>query len=55
MRADPALAGTPIVIISARGAEARERAAELGVDVYLQKPAQFADIIETVRTLLRIA
>jgi uncharacterized protein (TIGR02266 family) len=54
MRADPALASTPIVIISARGAEARERAAELGVDVYLQKPAQFADIIETVRTLLRI-
>jgi uncharacterized protein (TIGR02266 family) len=54
MRADPALAGTPIVIISAGGPDARDRAAELGIDVYLQKPVQFADIIATVRTLLRI-
>ncbi|ABS28528.1 TIGR02266 family protein [Anaeromyxobacter sp. Fw109-5] len=54
MRADPALAGTPIVIISAGGPDARDRAAELGIDVYLQKPVQFADIIATVSTLLRI-
>jgi len=54
MKADAALAATPILVISAGTAEARARALELGVDVYLQKPVQFADIINTVRTLLRI-
>ena len=54
MRDDPALAATPIVIISAGGPDARDRVAELGIDVFLQKPVQFADIISTVRTLLRI-
>jgi uncharacterized protein (TIGR02266 family) len=54
LRADPALVGTPVLVISAGGAEARERAVDLGVDVYLQKPVQFADVIGTVRTLLRI-
>lgn len=55
LRADPALAGLPIMIISAGGADARQRALELGVDVYLQKPVQFSDIIGTVRSLLRLA
>jgi uncharacterized protein (TIGR02266 family) len=54
MKAEPALARTPIVIISAGGADARVRALELGVEVYLQKPVQFADVMNTVRTLLRI-
>lgn len=54
MKADAALVKTPILVISAGGADARSRALELGVDVYLQKPVQFADIINTVRTLLRI-
>jgi uncharacterized protein (TIGR02266 family) len=54
MRADPALMGIPIVAISAGAADARSRAIDLGVDVYLQKPVQFSDIIGTVRTLLRI-
>jgi uncharacterized protein (TIGR02266 family) len=54
MRGDAALAGIPILVISAGGLDARARAADLGVDVYLQKPVQFADIISTVRTLLRI-
>jgi uncharacterized protein (TIGR02266 family) len=54
MRGDPALRGIPILVISAAASDARERALELGVDVYLQKPVQFADIIATVRTLLRI-
>jgi CheY-like chemotaxis protein len=54
MRAEPALAAIPIVVISAGAAEARARALELGVDVYLQKPVQFTDIINTVRTLLRV-
>jgi uncharacterized protein (TIGR02266 family) len=54
LRADPRLAGLPIMIISAGGTDARARALELGVDVYLQKPVQFTDIIGTVRTLLRL-
>jgi CheY-like chemotaxis protein len=55
IRADPALVRTPVVAISAGGEEARERAIELGVDVYLQKPVKIADILSTVRTLLHIA
>jgi uncharacterized protein (TIGR02266 family) len=54
MKGDPAFATIPILVISAGAADARARALELGVDVYLQKPVQFADIISTVRTLLRI-
>jgi uncharacterized protein (TIGR02266 family) len=54
MRAEPRLASIPLLVISAGGSDARDRAAELGVDVYLQKPVQFADILQTVRTLLRI-
>jgi len=55
LRADPAMAGLPIMIISGGGADARARALELGVDVYLQKPVQFSDIIGTVRTLLHLS
>ena len=54
MRGDPALLEIPILVISAGASDARARALDLGVDVYLQKPVQFADIIATVRTLLRI-
>ena len=54
IRGDPALAELPILVISAGAADARARALDLGADVYLQKPVQFADIIATVRTLLRI-
>lgn len=54
MKCDPHLAQVPVVVISAGGADARARALELGADVYLQKPVQFADVISTVRTLLRI-
>ena len=54
MRGDPALFEIPILVISAGAADARARALELGVDVYLQKPVQFADIVATVRALLHI-
>lgn len=54
MKGDPALRDLPILVISAGAADARARSLDLGVDVYLQKPVQFADIIATVRTLLRI-
>ncbi len=55
MRADRALRMVPVLVISAGAADARARALELGVDVYLQKPVKFADLIATVGTLLRIA
>jgi uncharacterized protein (TIGR02266 family) len=54
MKADPALLGIPTVIISAGGPDARARAESLGIDVYLQKPVQFVDVIATVRTLLKL-
>jgi uncharacterized protein (TIGR02266 family) len=54
LRADPRTVSLPVMVISAGGADARQRALDLGVDVYLQKPVQFADIIGTVRTLLRM-
>jgi uncharacterized protein (TIGR02266 family) len=54
MRGDPAFIQMPILVISAGGLDARARAADVGVDVYLQKPVQFADIIATVRALLKI-
>lgn len=54
LRADPLLDATPVMMISAGGPDARARAVELGVDVYLQKPVQFADVMSTVRTLLRM-
>jgi DNA-binding response OmpR family regulator len=54
MRGDPGLLGVPILVISAGAADAKSRALDLGIDVYLQKPVQFGDIIATVRTLLRI-
>jgi uncharacterized protein (TIGR02266 family) len=54
MKADPALLGIPTMVISAGGPDARARAESLGVDVYLQKPVQFADVITTVRTLLKL-
>lgn len=54
MKADPALLQTPILVISAGGADARSRVLALGADVFLQKPVQFGDIIGTVRALLRV-
>jgi uncharacterized protein (TIGR02266 family) len=54
MKADPALLEIPTVVISAGGPDARARAESLGVDVYLQKPVQFMDVIATVRTLLKL-
>jgi uncharacterized protein (TIGR02266 family) len=54
VRSDPGLMLTPIVAISAGGDEARARAVDGGVDVYLQKPVHMKQILETVRALLRI-
>ncbi len=54
MRAQTDLVGVPVLMISAGGADARARAVEAGVDVYLQKPVQFSDIMTTVRMLLAV-
>ncbi|WP_281272249.1 Hpt domain-containing protein [Inmirania thermothiophila] len=53
MRADPGLATVPIVMVTSRtGDKHRQRALELGVDRYLGKPYQEAELLETVRELL---
>lgn len=45
----------PIVVITTEGAEAdRRRAMSLGASAYLVKPVQAAQVVETVRTLLRL-
>jgi CheY-like chemotaxis protein len=55
VRSDPSLGDLPVVVVSGGGPVARERAARLGVDVFLYKPAPLADVLNTVRALLRIA
>jgi uncharacterized protein (TIGR02266 family) len=54
IREEPSLQGIPVVVISAGGREAQERAMELGVDMYLRKPVKFVEVLETVKQLLRI-
>ncbi|MBS1152184.1 MAG: rcsC [Myxococcaceae bacterium] len=54
IRAEPTLAKMPVVAISAGGRDAQERALKLGVDIYLRKPVKFAEVLETVKQLLRI-
>jgi uncharacterized protein (TIGR02266 family) len=54
IRSDGRLQGVPIIAISAGGPDARQRALELGVDIYLKKPVKFLEVLETVKQLLRI-
>jgi CheY-like chemotaxis protein len=54
MRATPALAEIPVAVISAGGADAREKAVKLGVNVFLKKPVRFAEVMDTVKQLLRL-
>jgi len=54
IRAEEALKSIPVVAISAGGPEARERAMQLGVDIYLRKPVRFQEVLETVKQLLHI-
>jgi CheY-like chemotaxis protein len=53
MRADARTARVPVLAIADGDEEARARATALGVDVFLEKPVRFADVVQTVRTLLR--
>ena len=46
----------PIVVITTEGAEAdRRRAMSLGASAYLVKPVQVHQVVDAVRTLLRVA
>lgn len=53
MRADPRLQRVAIVAIAAGGPEDRQRALAVGADVFLRKPVRFADMLDTVKQLLR--
>lgn len=54
MRATPALKDIPVVAISAGGLDARDKAMKLGVNVFLKKPVRFAEVMDTVKQLLRL-
>lgn len=53
MRNDARLKGIPIIMITSRtGDKHRKRALEIGVDRYLGKPYQEAELLDTVKVLL---
>lgn len=53
VRADPRLAGIPIIMITSRvGEKHRARAIEIGVDDYLGKPYQEAQLLEAIEPLI---
>jgi uncharacterized protein (TIGR02266 family) len=52
LRADPANKALAVLVVSAGDSQARRRALELGADVFLAKPVQFAELVGTVRLLL---
>lgn len=54
IRSEDSLKTIPVVVISAGGKEAQDRALELGVDIYLRKPVKFVEVLETVKQLLHI-
>lgn len=54
IRAEPNLKTLPVVAISAGGNDAKDRALRLGVTSYLKKPVRFAEVMDTVKQLLRI-
>ncbi len=55
MKSEPALRDIPVVAISGGGRDAESRARAEGVEVYLRKPVKFAEVLETVKRLLRIS
>ena len=55
MKGDPECAHIPIIMITSRTAEKhRNRAAELGVDLYLGKPYQEDDLLRNLRDMLSL-
>jgi chemosensory pili system protein ChpA (sensor histidine kinase/response regulator) len=56
MKGDPRLAHIPIIMITSRTAEKhRDRARELGVDLYLGKPYQEDELLGHLRDMLSLA
>jgi chemosensory pili system protein ChpA (sensor histidine kinase/response regulator) len=56
LKADPRLSHIPIIMITSRTAEKhRERARELGVDLYLGKPYQEEELLGHLRDMLSLA
>lgn len=55
MRGDAALQGIPVMAISAGGADAKDRALKAGANIYLKKPVRFAEVMDTVKHLLRLS
>lgn len=54
IRSNPATQTLPVMAVSGGGPEARREAEESGVDVYLQKPVRFVDVLTTVKLLLKM-
>jgi chemosensory pili system protein ChpA (sensor histidine kinase/response regulator) len=55
MKGDGRIAHIPIIMITSRTAEKhRNRAAELGVDLYLGKPYQEDDLLRNLREMLSL-
>ena len=53
IRADPGLAATRIVMLTAKGLDAeRDRGLGLGADLYITKPFSTKDVLAKVRELL---
>lgn len=54
IRQTESLRSVPVVVITAGGKDAQERAMQLGVDIFLRKPVKFAEVLETVKGLLKL-
>jgi len=52
IRAEPALAKTPVIVISSGGDAERERLAALGISAFLRKPVSYQEIAGAVRAIL---
>ncbi|MEY6433282.1 response regulator [Thioalkalicoccus limnaeus] len=53
IRADPALAETRVLMLTAKGREAEQRKGlDLGADAYMPKPFSTRDLVDKVRELL---
>jgi uncharacterized protein (TIGR02266 family) len=52
IRAEPTLAGLPIVVITSGGEQERDQLAQLGVLLFLRKPVSYQELAGAVRTLL---
>jgi len=52
VRAEPSLAGMPVVVITSGGEKERARLAELGVSLFLRKPVAYDELAGALRVLV---